>query len=427
MSAMPGIIPIAHTALGCAGNLANASSFGGGYFGSGYCSGGSVPSSGITEREVVFGGLERLREEITTARELLDARLFVVVTGCMTEIIGDDVDGVVDTFADTEGAPVIAVNTPSFKGDAYRGHEILLDAVFNTYLPASGAKDARLVNLFGLVPAYDPFFRGDLEEIARMLARIGIRANTFFTPGQTFDDMLTAPKAALNIIFSRVLLGGFAENFKRKHGVDAWITDVPVGAVAAGRFLREAGARLGVDPGLVRKTIDEENRSYYGYFERTADVFADSDFKFYAVTATNANYAIPAGGFIQNELGWAPLEAFVTDELQDRQRRHLADAYREAALTGALLFETDTTKIARTVHARHPQNQGQLYFDGDDPLFILGSALEKPLAAARGAQHLSVSFPLYNRVIIDRGYAGFRGGLHLLEDILGVLTAPRAG
>jgi nitrogenase molybdenum-iron protein beta chain len=425
MSAAPGIIPISHTALGCAGNLANASSFGGGYFGTGYCSGSSVPSSGITEREVVFGGLDRLREEIAGARELLNAALFVVATGCMTEIIGDDVDGVVDEFADDGGTPIIAISTPSFKGDAYRGYEILLDALFNRFVPPVSQKDSGLVNLFGLVPAYDPFFRGDLEEMARLLAKIGVEANVFFTPAETFDNILAAPRAALNIIFSRVLLNEFAQTFKKKHGVDSWITDLPVGAAASEAFLREAGEKLGVNPALVEQAVAEENRYYYGYFERTADVFADSDFKFYAVNVTNANYALPVGSFLQNELGWVPLETFITDELKAVQKQKLQAAYTGAGLQAELLFETDTTKISRAIAARHPQNHGQLYFDSDQPLFILGSALEKPLAAARGAQHLSISFPVYNRVIIDRGYAGFRGGLHLLEDILGVLTSPR--
>jgi nitrogenase molybdenum-iron protein beta chain len=38
---------------------------------------------------------------------------------------------------------------------------------------------------------------------------------------------------------------------------------------------------------------------------------------------------------------------------------------------------------------------------------------------ARGAKHLSVSFPAYDRFITDRGYAGYRGGLHLFEDLIG--------
>jgi nitrogenase molybdenum-iron protein beta chain len=110
---LPGVVPIIHSALGCGGGLSMATSFGAGYLGSGYCSGSSAPSSGITEKEIVFGGNERLEEEITSTLELIDGELFIVATSCMTEMIGDDVFGVVNAFSG-RGKPVIAISTPSF-------------------------------------------------------------------------------------------------------------------------------------------------------------------------------------------------------------------------------------------------------------------------------------------------------------------------
>ena len=52
-----------------------------------YCGGTQIPTSAIREKHVVFGGADRLREEIKSAQGLLDAKLFVVTTGCMTEMI----------------------------------------------------------------------------------------------------------------------------------------------------------------------------------------------------------------------------------------------------------------------------------------------------------------------------------------------------
>jgi nitrogenase molybdenum-iron protein beta chain len=422
ISALPGVVPIIHSATGCGGGLSMASSFGGGYFGSGYCSGYSAPTSSITETDIVFGGSERLSEQITATMELIDARLFVVATGCMTEMIGDDVFGVVNEF---DGKPIIAINTPSFQGDSYAGYEILLHGIFNHYLPVSTQKDEKLVNIFGLVPAYDPFFRGDLEEIARLLKSLGLRVNTFFTPDQTFENILTAPNAGLNIVFSHVYGTGFAERFEERHGTPFWITDIPIGAEAADRFLTEAGERLGIDSETVKTVIARENREYYGYFERCADVFCDGDMKYYSVVVSNSNYAVPIASFLQKELGWVGLESFVTDQLQDPQKEALQNAYNVAGLDSELLFETDTSKIVKTIAKRHPENRGQRYFDDISPLFIVGSSLEKVAAAKRQASLLSVSYPVYNRIILDRGYAGYRGGLHLFEDLIDVIVSPR--
>jgi nitrogenase molybdenum-iron protein beta chain len=171
--------------------------------------------------------------------------------------------------------------------------------------------------------------------------------------------------------------------------------------------------------------IERENDVYYGYFERTADVYCDSDFKFYAVTVTNSNYAIPVARYAHSELGWVVLDVFVTDQLHNEQKDALLDAFIESGLPADMLFETDTSLIARAITQRRPENRGERYFDDCTPLFILGSSLEKATALKRGANQLSISFPAFNRMIVDRGYAGYRGGLHLFEDIVGSLVFPK--
>ncbi|MDR3164182.1 MAG: hypothetical protein LBU13_01225 [Synergistaceae bacterium] len=425
ISALPDVIPIVHTSMGCGGNLSGANSFGSGYWGAGYCGGGSIPTSAVTETEIVFGGNDRLREEIVSTLELIDGQLYIVATGCMTEMIGDDTRGVTNDFI-AEGKPIITVSTPSFKGDSYSGYEIVLNGIFNGYLQKTERTDPKLVNIFGVIPAYDPFFRGDLEEMARLIRALGLEANTFFTPDQTFENVRSAPSAALNIVFSRVWGTSFAEEFEKKHGTPYWATELPIGPEASDAFLSDLAERTHVPRRRVEEVIDRENKIYYGYFERTADVFCDSDFKYYAFTVTNSNYAIPLVRYARNELGWVVLDVFVTDQLNDIQKKTLLRAFEDIRFddTG-LLFETDAGAIARAMVRRHPENRGERYFDGHSPLFILGSSIEKAVAQKRGAAQLSISFPAFNRMIVDRGYAGYRGGLHLFEDIVGSLVFPK--
>jgi nitrogenase molybdenum-iron protein alpha/beta subunit len=500
---LPGVIPIIHSPLGCGGNLANSVAFGAGYLGGGYCSGGAAPSTGVTETEIVFGGTDRLGEQIKNTLELIDGELYVVATGCMTEMIGDDAAGIVSGFRD-DGNPILAISTPSFKGDSYHGYGIVLDGIFNRYLPKAEKKNPRLVNLFGLVPGYDPFFRGDLEEIARLLSALGLEANTFFTPGQTFDNLASAPSAALNIVLSRVWGTELAERFEERHGTPYIVADLPIGPEATDGFLRavsqrlglgaskgagggtgagvgssagavtgdgsgggagvgvsagvggctgtgtgagsgtDVGAGVGSDVGAgagtgsdadigggagtgtgadtdVETVIAEENRRFYGYFERAADAFCDGDLKFYAVTVTNANYAIPLSRFVTRELGWVVVDSFVTDKLSDLQKSALS-----AGGGHTFQYVAGAREIAAAINNNHPNSRGQRYFDDITPLYIIGSTLEKRTAAARGAKHLSVSFPAYDRLIADRGYAGYRGGLHLFEDLVGQIMSAKS-
>jgi nitrogenase molybdenum-iron protein beta chain len=414
IGSLPEVIPIIHTTLGCGGNLANSVAFGSGYLGGGYCSGSQAPSSGVTETEIVFGGTDRLHEQIRNTLELIDGKLYIVATGCMTEMIGDDTGGVTSEFLE-EGKPVIAISTPSFKGDSYHGYEIVLDGIFNRYLPKAETRNPRLVNIFGLVPGYDPFFRGDLEEIERLLTALGLEVNTFFTPSQTFENITSAPSASLNIVFSRVWGKGFAERFEERHGTPFIISDLPIGPEATDGFLRNIAERFGLD---AEPVIERENKIFYGYFERTADAFCDQDLKYYAVTVTNSTYAIPLARFADRELGWIVVDSFVTDKLTDEQKQALSGDY-------PIQFVTGVQEIARAINKNHPNSRGQRYFDDITPLYIIGSTLEKRTAGARGATHLSVSFPVYDRLITDRGYAGYRGGLHLFEDLVGQIMSVK--
>ena len=51
--------------------------------------------------------------------------------------------------------------------------------------------------------------------------------------------------------------------------------------------------------------------------------------------------------------------------------------------------------------------------------YVLGSSLDKDLGDDLGALHLSTSFPITDRVILNRHYAGYRGAIGLAEDHFG--------
>ena len=99
------VIPVIHGGPGCGMMLYNGQNYIGGYSGHGYVSGAAVPSSNTYEREIVFGAEDRLRQELTTTHEVMDADLYFVITGCTADIIGDDVAAIVSEFRE-KGIPV---------------------------------------------------------------------------------------------------------------------------------------------------------------------------------------------------------------------------------------------------------------------------------------------------------------------------------
>ena len=84
LEALPETIPILHCAVGCAGSIAWAQNGGSALQVGGHCGGLSVPSSNVCEQDIVFGGTDRLHEQIESTIELMEGRLYVVITGCVT-------------------------------------------------------------------------------------------------------------------------------------------------------------------------------------------------------------------------------------------------------------------------------------------------------------------------------------------------------
>jgi nitrogenase molybdenum-iron protein beta chain len=174
----------------------------GGYQGAGYAGSDAVPSSNLIEKDVVFGGADRLHNLIEGALKVMDGDFFVVLTSCTSEIIGDDVANVVGNFRN-RGVPIVYAETAGFKGDSYKGHELILEAIIEQHLKPSDTKEKGLVNVFASVPRHDPFWEGDLNELKKLLSYLGLKANILFGYNsggiKAFEEI---PKAEFNLLVS---------------------------------------------------------------------------------------------------------------------------------------------------------------------------------------------------------------------------------
>lgn len=426
LRAIPRVIPIIHASTGCGHNLQNAINPGGGYLGSGYCGGLALPSSNVVERDIVFGGEERLREQIASTLEIMDGDLYLVLTGCMVEMIGDDLDAVVSEFAGSE-KPVIGVHTPSFRGNSYTGYELVLEALIQKFIAKAPQKNSRAVNVLGLVPGQDVFWKGNLREIKRLLEKLGLQVNTFFGEGETLEDIKNSAQASLNIVLSDVYGISAAQKFNEVHDVPYLAAGFPIGADETAEFLVLVQKALGLNPFLTEAVIAQEKSIYYDYLERLADIYNDIDLQRYAVVVGDANYATAVTRFLSDEIGWLPQLTVITDFLDDTQKESLSRRFEnyESGLTPTVKFDTDASSVKKYLAQIWPQNRNDRYFDSLNPTVLFGSVFERELTAEFNFPLLTIAYPVTNRVVLNRAYAGFNGGLSLAEDLLSLLVAGR--
>ena len=344
----------------------------------------------------------------------------------MVDMIGDDTIAVVSEFAGAE-KPVIAVPTPSFKGNAFTGYELLLKGLIKKYIPRSAEKEPLSVNVLGIVPVQDVFWKGNLREIKRLLEKLGLGVNTFFGEGETLENFKRAGRAALNIVVSNNAGIESAKYFEEVHGIPYVVTPFPIGAIAGENFLKTVGNVMNIDPLRITKIIDGEKAVYYDYLERISDIYNDIDLQRYAVVAGDSNYAPALTRFLSDELGWLPELTVVTDQLDENRQKAVAAQFAglNSGVEPHVYFDSDASSVKKYLREAWPRNRNSRYYDSFGPAVVVGSAFERDIAQEYGWPLVPVSFPLTSRCVMNRAYAGFTGGLALTEDIISYLVMGR--
>ncbi|MDR1910214.1 MAG: hypothetical protein LBQ35_09935 [Spirochaetaceae bacterium] len=428
LEALPETIPILHAAGGCAGSIAWGQNGGSGLQVGGYCGGLAVPSSNVGEREVIFGGSGRLATEIRNTLDIMEGRLYVIITSCVTEMIGDDVQAVVQEVRGDNKYPeagLVFARTGGFKGNSYYGYDIVMSAIAQQFVAKPAEIKKGRVNVFGIVPYMDSFWRGNLEGVRGALELLGLEVNTFFTEADSLDALRDSGSAELNIVVSDLYGLETAETYKEIFGTPYISSSLPIGASASAKLLRETAAALKLEVD-VEAIIEHENRKFYRYLEPLTDLYFDADLQRYAVVIADVNYAVGVTRFLYDDLGWLPVLTQFTEILSDAQQLALTEKLAGPGGQRPLaVFDTNASEAGRYLLELYPKRETDLYVDSLTPAFVVGSSLERDLALKIGAPHLSVSFPVANRAVLNRGYTGFAGGLTLAEDLLSAAVAAR--
>lgn len=400
-------IPVLHSGPGCAQKLSDSIGS------SGYFSPNIFPCTSINEKDVVFGGVEKLHSTIENALKVIDADLYIVLTGCIPEIVGDDTGEVVSEFAGSE-KPVIYASTAGFKGNNYIGHEQIIDGIIDQYLEKSEEKEKGLVNIWSDVPYQDLFWLGNIRELERLLKELGLTPNTIFGYQRGIDNINKIPKAEFNLLVSPWVSVGNMKKMEKKFGIPyLHYPTLPIGAFETSKFLREVGKFAGIKENKVEEIINEKEKYYYYLIERYADMFLETRVmaKQFSVVA-DAQYTLGITKFLVNDLGLVPAKQFVADDTPKQFREQIRKEFENLnyGIKAEVTFETDGYKIHNEIKTHDYHGY---------PL-ILGSYYEKEVTEEMFGHYLNISWPVQDKVVLDDYYVGYTGGIRLIEDIYSV-------
>lgn len=403
-------VPILHAGPGCSNKINCLIGQGEGYAG-----GSTIPCTNASESEIVYGGEHRLREVIEGSFKVIDADLYVVLTGCTSDIVGDDVGRVTADYQNL-GKPIVFAETGGFKSNNYVSHEKVVNAIIDQYVDKFGSKRTTkkgLVNVFSVIPYQDPYWNGNLQELKRILEGIGLEVNILFgQDSRGIEEWKTIPEAEFNLVISAWAGLGIAENLKNKYGTPyLHFPYLPIGGNETSKLLRQVGEFASLERTRVERFIEKEEEKFYSHIERASNFMLEFRYgiprRFY--TLLDASYAIGFSKFLLNELGILPAKQFIVDNtpeaFRESIRKHFAEIseFRSAEVD----FIIDGGKIHEEIRKDDHKNRA----------LILGSGWERDIAKEIGADLLIISVPVFYRLVLNCGYAGYAGGLRVIEDI----------
>jgi len=416
--AIENVLPVLHAGAGCALNASqllginNGSQQGVGY------NENMLPCTNLIETDVVFGGINKLRNVMEKSLEYFKPDMVIAMSGCVSGIIGDNLNEIADGFSDRD-IPVLTAETSGFIGDNIYGHEQVLTSIINGYLKPVGKINPKQVNVWGLIPYYDTFWSGNYEAVESLLADLGLSPNIIYGVGHGIKNIDKIPAAALNLVISPWWDLNTAKLLEEKFGTPYLHYPVlPIGPAETTKFINTLTEHTGIDRNIADKIIKKGEQKYYYHIERGVAMFNEGKkfIKRFNSISTSL-YALSAAKFLVNDLGLIPEKQYIVDSVPEIYRQKILDEYNtfEGGFSPEVEFTLDVGKAHQEL-----LREAEALKKANIPLkrkFIIGSSWDDIPAAEIGANLFEISCPANDRVVLDRNYFGYSGGLRFFEDL----------
>ncbi|MCW6507303.1 ferredoxin:protochlorophyllide reductase (ATP-dependent) subunit B [Lichenifustis flavocetrariae] len=301
----------------------------------------------------------------------------IVGASCTGELIQDDPGGLARAL--NLPIPVIPLDLPSYQRKENWGASETFYQLVRTLAGSSapsGSKPPRRpeglparCNILG--PSALGFrHRDDVEEITRLLGRLGIVVNVVAPLGATAADLARLSEADFNVVLYPEIAATTAKWLERTFGQPATKT-IPIGVGATRDFISEVAALAGVDPAPLLAG-DETRLPWYSRSVDSTYLTGKRVFIF-----GDATHAIAAARIAAQELGFEVVGLGTYAREFAREVREAAKLYDIEALITDDYLEVE----ARVAELR--------------PELVLGTQMERHIAKRLGIGCAVISAPVH--------------------------------
>lgn len=383
-----------------------------------------IASSSLHEEGAVFGALNRVEEAVDVLlMRYPHVKVIPIISTCSTEVIGDDIDGVViklnkgllkEKYPDRE-VHLIPIHTPSFKGSMVSGYDVAVQD-FVSHFAKKSEPNGKLNLITGWV---NP---GDVTVLKHLLSEMEVDATVLFeiesfdSPlmpegnhvshgNTTIADLESTANAIGTLALNRYEGGKAAAYLENEFDVPAVIGPTPIGIRNTDTFLKTVSKMTGkpIPASLVR----ERGIAIDAITDLTHMFFADKKVAIYG----NPDLVIGLAEFCL-DLEMKPVLLLLGDDntgyARDPRIQELQEKvdFKMEIITNADLWELEN----------RIKNEG-LELD-----LILGHSKGRYNSIDNNIPMFRVGFPIYDRAGMHRHpVVGYDGAIWLAEQMANTL------
>jgi nitrogenase molybdenum-cofactor synthesis protein NifE len=172
-------------------------------------------STDLQEKDVIFGGEEKLYQALTELIDRHRPNAAFVYSTCIVGIIGDDLKAVCNRVSREKGIPVLPVQSEGFKGNKRAGYHAACQAMFRLV----GTGDTTGISPKSLNILGDFNLAGEIWIIRDYFRRMGLEVVANITGDGRVADIRRAHGAALNVVQCSGATMDLAQMMKEKYGI----------------------------------------------------------------------------------------------------------------------------------------------------------------------------------------------------------------
>lgn len=326
-------------------------------------------STVVYNNEVIYGGQELLVKGIKEIdKRFPELKTIFVVSGCVPNMIGDDVEMVLEET----GSPkqLIHIKAPGYSGNFDSGVEVALLSL-SKMVEEQPKTERPSINIIGL-SADDPYAEQDIQELKRLL---GNKVEVNCCLADTTTEAVSHMSAAhLNVVFGYGTK--LAQKLERSFGTPYVECNYPYGIQGMIEFLQQLGEALKVD-----------------FAPECAEIF-EAGKQIVRKTAyyLNAFYQQPVA-LVGDKLHRSGLKTFLEEELG-----------MEVVISMDVAV-SDERELEKKLKA-------------DRAALLLGTGLQRELSRKLEIPFVGYCYPLQDQLCLTVGHVGAMGTAHLLEQLI---------